>query len=144
MFIHSQENWKLKKRRVMLLWRFRVKSGWNGVFAPDSFGINCRFFWKRLISFFLLCKNHLKNACFIWGLADFYISEKKLSGVFKKKNGSNIDEILNNFWRDQFKILWVRVDLGINLLILDNFWSMYTCCTKWVNTINELFEKQQF
>ncbi len=45
----------------------------------------CRFFWKRLISFFLLCKNHLKNACFLWELAGFYISEKNLSGVFKKK-----------------------------------------------------------
>jgi hypothetical protein len=42
------------------------------------------FFWKRLISFFLLCKNHLKNACCLWGLADFYISEKNLTGVFKK------------------------------------------------------------
>ncbi len=44
-------------------------------------------FWKRLISFFLLCKNHLENVCFIWGLAHFSISEKNLSGVFKKKNG---------------------------------------------------------
>jgi hypothetical protein len=46
---------------------------------------SCRCFWKRLISFFLLCKNDLKNACLIWGLVDFYISEKNLSGVFKKK-----------------------------------------------------------
>jgi hypothetical protein len=58
----------------------------------------CRFFWKRLISFFLLCKKHLKKARFIWGLADFYISEKNLSGVFKK---TAADVHVETYWTSQ-------------------------------------------
>ncbi len=45
----------------------------------------------------LLCKNVLWNARIIWGLADFSISEKNLSGVEKRRS--------QNFQRSFFKIL---------------------------------------
>jgi hypothetical protein len=42
------------------------------------------FFLKTPDIIFSVMQKPFKNACFLWGLTDFYVSEKILSGVLKK------------------------------------------------------------
>ncbi len=48
----------------------------------------CRFFWKRLISFFLICKNRPTLWRITHFINGFCITEKMILGIFKK-NGCN-------------------------------------------------------
>ncbi len=64
-----------------------------------SLSLCCHFFWKCLISFFLLCKNLLtliRNTHFI---NVFCITEKMILGIFKK-NGSMGQK--HEFWPKVF------------------------------------------
>jgi hypothetical protein len=77
--------------------------------------LNCQLFWKRLKSFFLICKNLLTligNTHFLNGSC---ITEKMISGVFKKKNG------FKRFCRFCSKIVIYFRDSKIPVISPENF-----------------------
>ncbi len=71
--------------------------------------VHCRFFWKRLISFFLIYKNLLTfmgNTHFLNG---FCITEKNHIRRFQKKNGSTVQFIS---FRQILKITFIHQRLS--------------------------------
>jgi hypothetical protein len=74
------------------------------------------FYLKTPDIIFSVMQKPFKKACFLWGLAGFYITEKNLSGVFKKTaekcptriNKKNRSKTLEKIQTRNWKIDWAN------------------------------------